>query len=58
MTGKAKEKIKRVRDSIYFDNPDIIPVQDLFLWDDFIENWKKYFNLKCFKLKSNGAFLS
>jgi uroporphyrinogen decarboxylase len=42
---KAKEKIKRVRDSIYFENPDKIPVADLFFWDEFIKNWKEYFKL-------------
>jgi len=42
---KAEEKIKRVRDSIYFANPDKIPVQDLFFWDEFIKKWKEYFKL-------------
>jgi len=46
MRSRAKEKINRVRDSIYFNNPDMIPIQDLFFWDDFIENWRRYFNLK------------
>lgn len=42
---KAKKKIKRVRDSIFFNNPDLVPIQDLFFWERFIENWKKYFKL-------------
>jgi len=45
MKQKAAEKINRIRDSIYYNNPDRVPVQDLFFWDDFIENWKSYFNL-------------
>ena len=42
---KAKEKIKRVRDSIYFSNPDKFPIQDLFFWDEFIKKWKEFFKL-------------
>ncbi len=42
---KAKQKIKRVRDSIYFSGPDIVPIQDLFFWEEFIDNWQKYFKL-------------
>lgn len=45
MKQKASEKIKRIRDSIFFNNPDMVPIQDLFFWDDFIENWRNYFNL-------------
>lgn len=43
---KAKEKIKRVRDSIYFTDPDKIPFQDLFFWDEFIKQWKEFFKLE------------
>lgn len=43
--NKARQKIKRVRDSIYFRGPDMIPIQDLFFWEEFIDNWRKYFNL-------------
>ena len=42
---KAQEKIKRVRDTIYYNNPDIFPIADLFFWDAFITNWKNYFKL-------------
>jgi hypothetical protein len=43
---KAKEKIKRVRDSIYFTNTDKIPFADLFFWDEFIKQWKDFFKLE------------
>ncbi len=42
---KAEEKIKRVRDSIYFDDPDMVPIGDIFIWQDFIDNWRKHFEL-------------
>jgi len=42
---KALNKIKRVRDCIYFNDPDRPAIQDMFIWDDFIKNWKKHFCL-------------
>lgn len=42
---KAKQKIKRVRDSIYFNDPDMVPIGDIFFWSEFIDNWKRYYNL-------------
>jgi hypothetical protein len=43
---KAKKKIKRVRDSLYFNNPDKTPVADLFFWEEFIKQWKEFFKLE------------
>ena len=43
---KAIKKIKRVRDTIYYENPDTFPVADLFFWDEFVTSWKNYFKLE------------
>ncbi|MHB1443389.1 MAG: uroporphyrinogen decarboxylase family protein [Candidatus Humimicrobiaceae bacterium] len=45
MKRKASEKINRIRDNIFYDKPDMVPIQDLFFWDEFIENWRRFFNL-------------
>ena len=45
ISKKAKEKIKRVRNSIYFNDPDMFPIGDIFFWSEFIDNWKRYYNL-------------
>jgi len=42
---KAEEKVKRVKDSIYFNSPDMFPLQDMFFWEQFLKNWRKYFML-------------
>ena len=43
--GKAEKKIKRVRDTIYFNDPDMAPIGDIFFWSEFIDNWREHFKL-------------
>ena len=42
---RAIEKINRVSDSIHFRDTGSFPIQDIYFWDEFLANWRKYFGL-------------
>ncbi|MCL4376963.1 MAG: hypothetical protein M1409_01075, partial [Actinobacteria bacterium] len=43
---KALKKIQRINDCLkYKDDKNNFPIQDIYFWDKFLINWRKYFKL-------------